>query len=781
MLSRFVAILLILFCYIVPARAIDLSPLFTEKTQPSGEFLGLLTQIRDVLSNSGAAQGGPRCAEGAMAEARLAIPRTLSSGVSTADFSTTNEYFTRDVAPEGITGNHCAVTFTASWNKGLKGGAAGSAGIIRVLITITCPCTAGTGTLKSATVSFSVPVNVSTKDEKVKYDIGPAPPKFVVEAECCTGRKEPKSYLSLDGALVGVIPDPDAAKPATAPAQPPRTATQPYTSPPPPPSKPVPPPPPSPPKTSWTVENPCPECEPIRQHLLRERQNAENAQAQIDEFGRLLRENEAKQAEAKAKIAQLNRELARQQGTGGSAYDPDTGNTTDAWTQADGSVKITVRDANGNVIEQRTRPSRAAAKIKADIAAEEAKLKELGTAREQLQHELEYAQKLKAKHLKLADDLLKLLQDCIEEKCNTPQQISCVMQPSQAITIGPKEKFGPESATSSVATGLLSGALGSLMGGRGGDSGGGSGPELKTDPVKDKQVFTDPTTGTKVAIGSIIKEGRLLTSVKIEDAKEGEPVIHQMYRERLVPQVPTLWADDDDDGPLTFPKDGIKLGKIRAGGVVHAQDPPPCKVETQEPIGWEPYGIWEAWWSKLRIQVWKSTDGGPWVKTKDTGWMDTGSGVNLLGSNNALTTEQIAKTAWGSMGAQRPVGAPRAAGAGYVWEGRYVYPGRPAPERMVLHLAQPWKDPVTTTTMDLYPTYSVDGKVNYTDRIPDFKWEYKPKPPGGGQQIDPQLLRDMKPIKPGGGMQQIDPPAQQGDVPEDSILDSFEYMTQPMS
>ncbi|HKO88833.1 MAG TPA: hypothetical protein VJU83_10010 [Burkholderiales bacterium] len=775
-LAARLAVLVICFFSLGSAHA-DLSAIFTETTQPSSEFLGLLTQIRDVLSNSGATQNGPRCSEGVMAEARLAIPRTLSSGVSVAGSTTANEYFTRDVSAGGITGNNCNVNFTAMWTKGVKGGGtAGNAGVVRVLVTMVCPCTAGTGSLKRATLSFSVPVNgVVAIGGAMNYRIG-APSKFVVEAECCDGRKEPKSYLSLDGALIGVIRDP-MSTPAPAPTQPPRTATQPYSQPQT--SAPQPKPAPSPPKAqTWTVENPCPECEPIRQHLLREQQAAANAQTTIDEFDRQLRENQAKQDEAKAKIAQLTRELGRQQGTGGSAYDPDTGNTTEAWTQADGSVKITVRDANGNVIEQRTRPSRAAAKVKADIASEEARLKELEAARAALAHELDYAQKLKAKHLKLAADLLALLRECIEEKCNKPVSISCVMPASKAITIGPKEKFGPESTASSVASGLLGSALGSMMGGSGigtGGGSGGSGPELKNDPVKDKQIFTDPATGTKVAVGSIIKDGRLLTSVNIEDAKEGEPVIHQMYRQRLVPQIPRGLSYDPED--MVKP-DSIKPGDIKVTGYVTAEYPP-CKVEAQEPIGWEPYGIWEAWWSKLRIQVWKSTDGGPWVKTQDTGWMDWGSGVNLLDGSNVMTAEDIPKTAWGSMGAQRPVGAPRSAGAVYEWTGKYLYPDQPAPERMVLHLAQPWKDPVTTTTMDLYPTYSLDGKVKYSDKAPEFKWDYKPKPGGGMQDIDRPSMGGVR-TKPGGGMQQIDPPAGASDMPSESILDSFEYKTLPM-
>lgn len=734
---------LVCLVFAFPARGFELADLFTETSQPSGDFLTVLTQIRDLLNTSGAAQNASRCSESLMAEARLAVPRSLSSGVSTADPTTDNEYFTRDIGAGGLTGNQCAVTFSVMWMKSAKGRGTGNAGMARVTINMTCPCKAGPGALKRGSLTFAVPVNTTkAPGGAISYSIGPAT-NFVVEAECCNGRQEPKSYVDINGALVGAILPPVVTKPPTG-AQPPRTPTQPYTSPP----QTPPPKPPAPPVKAapvYSAENPCPECENWRTHYLKARAAAEAAGKTIDEVARQIWDNLGRQEQAKLRIEQLTRELGRREGTGGQARDPDTGHTIDSWQQADGSVKITERDAQGNVIREETRQPRSSQKIREDIAKEQARLKELEAQHAQLQKELDYATKLKAKHEKHAAALLDGLLQCIEEKCKPIAQvtpISCVFPSSQAITLGPKEKFGPESAVSSMATGLMSSALGGLLGG-GGGGGGGSGPDLKTDPVKDKQTFTDPVTGTKVEVGSIIRDGRLLTSVNVADAKEGEPVVHQIYRQQLVPQVPPA-----KDAPAAA---GHK----------------PCKVVAQEPIGWEPYGIYEAWWSKLRIQVWTSSDGGPWVKTRDTGWMDWGSGVNQVGGD-VMTAEDIPKTAWGSMGASRPVGAPRSAGAVFEWKGRYEAPylDKPAPERMVLHLAQPWKDPVTTSTIDLYPTYSRGGTVQYTDKMPDFKWDYKPKPGGGMQRIDP-------PAAATGGAGGVDGPAE-------SILDSFEYMTQPM-
>jgi hypothetical protein len=143
-------------------------------------------------------------------------------------------------------------------------------------------------------------------------------------------------------------------------------------------------------------------------------------------------------------------------------------------------------------------------------------------------------------------------------------------------------------------------------------------------------------------------------------------------------------------------------------------------------------------------------DGGPWRKTHDTGWRDWGSGSRLLESG-MMSADQIPRTAWGSMGADRAFGGPRSAGAVFD-PGKPLITGQPAgAERLVVHVTQPGKDPVTTIPFTLYPTYGADGKVSYGNTAPD--------------------LRTKLPM--GGGMQRIDPPATDA-APRESILDSID-------
>jgi len=308
----------------------------------------------------------------------------------------------------------------------------------------------------------------------------------------------------------------------------------------------------------------------------------------------------------------------------------------------------------------------------------------------------------------------------------------CYFQPVKPVIIGPREQFGygDEQKAGEVGKAALS-ILGGFLGGRGGggrSSGpvsppGGDKPRLADDPIRDKQTFADPQTGTAIQVGAQYRpDGKLLVSVGVDKA-EDKGVVHQATMERLQ--------------------------YLPSGG---------CATQVAEPVEWLHYEIWEDWWAKIRIQRYESVDGGPWRKTHDTGWRDWGSGTRLLESGT-MSADQIPRTAWGSMGADRAFGGPRAAGALFD-PGKPAVTGQPAAERLVVHVSQPGKDPVTTVPFTLYPTYGADGKVKYTDQAPD--WE---------------AMRRMRtqrvPDKMGGGMQQIDPPAT-GAAPRESILDSID-------
>ena len=309
----------------------------------------------------------------------------------------------------------------------------------------------------------------------------------------------------------------------------------------------------------------------------------------------------------------------------------------------------------------------------------------------------------------------------------------CSYPPVNPVIIGPRDKFGygTEQKAGELGKAAL-GVVGGFLGGGGsgfggspfqGGSPGGGKPRLADDPIRDKQTFTDAQTGTAIQVGAHYRQdGKLLVSINVDKA-EDKGVVHQAAMERL------QYLPSGD-----------------------------CAIQVAEPVEWLHFEIWEDWWAKIRIQRYESIDGVPWRKTHDTGWRDWSSGSRLLESG-MMSADQIPRTAWGSMGADRAFGGPRAAGAVFD-PGKPLVTGQPATERLVVHVSQPGKDPVTTVPFTLYPTYGADGKVNYTNQAPD--WEAMRR------MRMPRVTDKM-----GGGMQLIDPPAT-GTASTDSILDSID-------
>ena len=510
----------------------------------------------------------------------------------------------------------------------------------------------------------------------------------------------------------------------------------------PPPPPPPPPPPVTTPPTGVQPAAPCPECDPIVRNIELTRQAIAREAAQIAQFQRLLADNQKKQKELGDKIRELQNELEKGQWTA-SGTDTQTGITKDYdATRGDGNVHVTVRDAGGRVVDSYSYArSRNTAEIRHKIEVFEKMLQGLRDDETYINNMIRAAQERKAR---LDADLKRLqaeLEDCLK-RCRGVAQIGdksvrtggeCAFAPAKPVTIGPREQFGygEEQKAGEVGKAAL-GILGGFLGGRGGGGGGGGGspfqsgpsggdkPRLADDPIRDKQTFTDAQTGTAIQVGAQYRpDGKLLVSVGVDKA-EDKGVVHQATMERLQ--------------------------YLPSGG---------CSTQVAEPVDWLHYEIWEDWWAKIRIQRYESVDGGPWRKTHDTGWRDWSSGTRLLESGT-MSTDQIPRTAWGSMGADRAFGGPRAAGALFD-PGKPTVTGQPAAERLVVHVSQPGKDPVTTIPFTLYPTYGADGKVKYTDQTPDWN----------------ALRMQRVPDKMGGGMQQIDPPAT-GDAPRESILDSID-------
>lgn len=232
--------------------------------------------------------------------------------------------------------------------------------------------------------------------------------------------------------------------------------------PPPPPE--TPPPPAPPPQSEWSVDNPCPPCQEWADLLARERANLDKVMKDLADLQNKLLPLAEQQRKLQNTIKSLEAQIARQEGTGGSSFDPETGITIEAMTDASGTVHVTTRDAKGNVIEEHTRERRDANKIKEEIKAKEVDLQKLKDQEAQIKKDIDYNNKLKEKTERAIKTAQEDMEDCIKTKCN-PQTGMTVMEETRTAVAVPgglgkpmTETTGPQQSSAEPAkTGQVSG------------------------------------------------------------------------------------------------------------------------------------------------------------------------------------------------------------------------------------------------------------------------------------------------------------------------------------
>jgi hypothetical protein len=214
--------------------------------------------------------------------------------------------------------------------------------------------------------------------------------------------------------------------------------------------------PPTPPAPQ-TPAQVCPECIIYLQAVIELRNELAQVQMQIAAQNASIANNQLAQRAIQAKIAALQAALAGQQGIGGSGYDPATGLTTESITQADGTVLVTVRDANGNILQQSVRNRSDLASTQSDLSAAQAQLALLKTEGAALAKERDL---LVAKQQRLAarlQDAIQQLADCLEKKCShlVGQRLNTIaeqfgLDPQTGKPVPPK---GTSNVTGSSASG----------------------------------------------------------------------------------------------------------------------------------------------------------------------------------------------------------------------------------------------------------------------------------------------------------------------------------------
>lgn len=196
---------------------------------------------------------------------------------------------------------------------------------------------------------------------------------------------------------------------------PPLTAATPETS-----TSPNPPPPPKPQPPAITVTTiTCAPCQGIADEIRSVREFARVRAEAAAKAEAAVARNQQRVADLQKRVGNLEAELERAAGTGGSSFDPSTGQTVEAYDQGNGTVKVTVKDAAGNVIEERVRDSSARkAEMNRQIADANAEIAKLQAEATQLAAQAAAARKLASETMARLERLVNDLEDCVKKYCS---------------------------------------------------------------------------------------------------------------------------------------------------------------------------------------------------------------------------------------------------------------------------------------------------------------------------------------------------------------------------
>lgn len=246
-----------------------------------------------------------------------------------------------------------------------------------------------------------------------------------VEAQCCGQSRLPDtSYLfNSSGRLIGVFDDGELidSNPADQSSKddPPRNAgggssqEQPQTPPPPPPPIRL----PEPEAVEYDRSNPCPACIPIQQKIdeqarkitaLREQRN--------DKLGE-KNDKLAEKARIEKRIRSLQSRLNAEGGTGAESFDSTTGLTTSSYDTGDGRVRITVTDAQGNVLSERFRERESSASIQQKIAQAQQELASVEADIASLDKAISDLDSAREAAVATYNNLQAALDDCVNRLC----------------------------------------------------------------------------------------------------------------------------------------------------------------------------------------------------------------------------------------------------------------------------------------------------------------------------------------------------------------------------
>ncbi len=529
---------------------------------------------------------------------------------------------------------------------------------------------------------------------------------------------KPKPQVSLPAAT-GV-----AAGGGTGTGSQPPTPPQPPVQPPRPPV--TPPAPAAPPEPDWSVDNPCPECQPIADSLKAEKARLKKLEAERAEENAKLGANQSEQAEITEEIATIKAVVEAQKGTGGSSFDPSTGTRISSVNVGGGKVVVTTTYADGTTVSY-PRTTSSSRRAKKKIKKLEKKLKKLKEEEKKIKENVKKLDTRVNASKEKIKSLEKALEDCIREKCKkgrdpksalllpgggtptaTGGKTACVPTlKHEAIAIGPKAEIGTgfHKAAEDVARKIVGGGLGGLFSGGGLTSGSSkentAKPKKARDPIKSKHkdTFTIPGTSIKVQVGAMFdKEGNFLVSSKIKKAP-GKGTFHDITAHNI-------------------------------------------DCQQMRPVKYYIYDLYRKW--NISVQYTETTttnyyQDGALVRTEtnveQSDWMDYASGKDYLGSGGVGYGAGITDNfpgIWRMSGFNRATSGNKGVGASF----NLKYNNFSNPFVISLKYTQPDEDPVTAVPLNLLTCPQEDGKIELVN-VKDYLAMKRHFDGGGEEEFDP--------------------------------------------
>lgn len=324
----------------------------------------------------------------------------------------------------------CSIEVTAQWNKRRQPGAEGGQ-VVVIARASNCRCKAA-NELRQGSLRFVVPVKLLPTGARQPGFSAGEPRQYNLSVVCCGGPAE-RTIGVLPGG--GLAPPPGTEPPATtppkAPPRPPRTptggGTPPAAIPGSPPARPPATPPAGPasgrapgapaPGLPWSVANPCPACQPLALRLRESEAEERRLAPELAKARTALRRTMDEIFDARKRIAEIESRLGAMAGTGGSGTDPGTGITTSSVVQPDGTVRITRTGRDGKVIDTSTRPYATATRLRAELAAEQARLAAAQAAEPGQVREVSRLDEALRAAERNTNALRAELAACVEERC----------------------------------------------------------------------------------------------------------------------------------------------------------------------------------------------------------------------------------------------------------------------------------------------------------------------------------------------------------------------------